>query len=197
MMMDADSNQTTGAVLSHVEAVYRPGDRQLAIDLFEVLGCKTYDSDTKSLSGSTYISVHPDPGVRGMDDVLYLSEMTAEQSRMEQLLRQQIESNDELRAAHGEYRTLASERPFGLSHVAVRYPTYESLEKVLDGLEDRLSPEMKRRSVLKVFRPGDAAEIQWESVQAFLYTDIAVSGVSAFGQVFELSAYGEFSETVA
>jgi hypothetical protein len=53
---------------------------------------------------------------------------------------------------------------------------------------------MKRRSVLKVFRPGDAEEIQWESVQAFIYTDIAVSGVSAFGQVFELSAYGEFGD---
>lgn len=52
---------------------------------------------------------------------------------------------------------------------------------------------MRARSVLRVFRPGDAEEIQWESVQAFLYTDIAVSGISAFGQVFELSAYGEFS----
>lgn len=195
--MESDTDQKTSAVLSHVEAVYRPGERQLAIDLFEALGCKTYDSGTKSLSGSTYISIHPDPGVRGMDDVIYLSEMTAEQSRMEQILRQRIESDEELRAARDAFRVLASERPFGLSHVAVRYPTYESLEKVLDGLEDRLTPEMKSRSVLKVFRPGDATEIQWESVQAFIYTDIAVSGVSTFGQVFELSAYGEFTESGA
>ena len=188
--MEADTK--TGAVLSHVEAVYRPGDRQLAIDLFEALGCKTYDTDTPSLSGKTYVSAHPDPSVRGMDDVIYLSEMTTQQSRLEAILRQRIESDEELRSASADFRALASAKPFGMSHIAVRYPDYESLERVLDGLEDRLTPEMKSRAVLKVFRPGDAEEIQWESVQAFVYTDIAVSGVSAFGQVFELSAYGSF-----
>jgi hypothetical protein len=185
---------SNGAVLSHVEAVYRPGERRLAIDLFEALGCKTYDTGTPSLSGANYISVHPDPGVRGMDDVLYLSEMTAEQSRLDAIVRQRAESDPELGAARADFRKLASERPFGLSHIAMRYPDYASLEKVLAGLEDRLTPEMKRRSVVRVFRPGDAAEIVWESVQAFVYTDIAVTGCSAFGQVFELSAYGQFAE---
>jgi hypothetical protein len=192
MAMEADTK--TGAVLSHVEAVYRPGDRQLAIGLFEALGCKTYDTDTPSLSGKTYVSAHPDPSVRGLDDVIYLSEMTVEQLRLEEILRQRIESDEELRAARADFRELASARPFGLSHIAVRYPTYESLERVLDGLEDRLSPEIKDRSVIRIFRPGDAEEITWDSVQAFVYTDIAVSGVSAFGQVFELSAYGAFPD---
>jgi hypothetical protein len=190
--MEAEAK--TGAVLSHIEAVYRPGDRQLAIDLFEALGCKTYDTNTPSLSGASYISVHPDPGVRGMDDVIYLSEMTAEQARLDEIVRQRSETDPEFSAARADFRKLASERPFGLSHIAMRYPDYESLEKVLDGLEDRLTPEMKERSVLRVFRPGDAAEIVWESVQAFVYTDIAVTGCTAFGQVFELSAYGAFSD---
>jgi hypothetical protein len=187
------TDQKAGAVLSHVEAVYRPGDRQLAIDLFEALGCKTYDTDTRSLAGSTYVSVHPDPNERGMDNVIYLSEMTAEQSRMEEILRQRIESDEELRVSRDRFRGLAGEKPFGFSHIAMRYPTYESLERVLDGLEGRLTPAMKSRSVLKIFRPGDAEEIGWDSVQAFVYTDIAVAGISAFGQVFELSAYGEFT----
>jgi hypothetical protein len=52
---------------------------------------------------------------------------------------------------------------------------------------------MKARSVVKIFRPGDAEEIQWESIQAFIYTDIAVAGISAFGQVYELSAYGDWT----
>jgi hypothetical protein len=190
MNMDAK----TGAVLSHVEAVYRPGDRHLAIALFEALGCKTYDTGTPSLSGKTYVSAHPDPSVRGLDDVIYLSEMTAEQSRLEDVLRRCIESDAELRAARAEFRELASAKPFGLSHIAVRYPDYASLERVLDGLEDRLLPEIRERSVVKVFRPGDAGEITWDSVQAFIYTDVAASGVSAFGQVFELSAYGAFTD---
>lgn len=184
----------TGPVLSHIEAVYRPGDRDLAIGLFEALGCKTYDTDTPSLSGQSYISVHPDPAVRGMDDVIYLSEMTAEQSRLDTIVRARAETDPEMSAARADFRKLASERPFGLSHIAVRYPDYESLEKVLGELNQRLTPAMKERSVVRIFRPGDAPEITWESVQAFVYTDIAVTGCTAFGQVFELSAYGSFGE---
>jgi hypothetical protein len=184
----------TGAVLSHVEAVYRPGDRQLAISLFEALGCKTYDTGTLSLSGKTYVSVHPDPSSRGMDDVIYLSEMTAEQSRLEEILRQRIEADAELSAARADFGALANAQPFGLSHIAMRYPDYQSLERVLDGLEDRLTPEMKKRAMVRVFRPGDADEITWDSLQAFVCTDIAVAGVAAFGQVFELSAYGAFTD---
>lgn len=188
------ANAGTGAVLSHVEAVYRPGDRQLAIHLFETLGCKTYDTGTPSLSGKSYVSVHPDPSTRGLDHVIYLSEMTAEQCRFEEILRSRIEADAALSAARDDFRALARAKPFGLSHIAIRYPDYETLERVLDGLEDRLTPDMKQRSVLRVFRPGDTEEITWDSLQAFLYTDIAVSGCSAFGQVFELSAYGAFAE---
>jgi len=68
------------------------------------------------------------------------------------------------------------------------------LERVLGGLEDRLSTEIRERSVVRVFRPGDTEEITRESIQAFVYTDIAVTGCSAFGQVFELSAYGAFPD---
>jgi hypothetical protein len=187
--VETSADHQAAIVLSHVEAVYRPGDRQLAIDLFEALGCKTYDTGTKSPAGSTYVSVHPDPDVRGQDDVLYLSQMPAEQCRLEDVLRKRIAADEELRAVRDVYRCMANERPFGLSHVAMRYPSFESLERVLEGLDGRLTPELKARVMLKVFRPGDSEEIGWDSVQAFVYTDIAVSGISAFGQVFELSAY--------
>jgi hypothetical protein len=188
--MEFTTKHTTAPALSHVEAIYRPGDRELVIDLFEALGCKTYDTGTKSPAGSTYISVHPDPDVRCQDDVIYLSEMPAEQRRLEDVLRRRIEADEELRAARDLYRGMANERPFGLSHVAVRYPSFESLERVLDGLEDRLTPQLKSRVMLKIFRPGDSDEIGVDnSIQAFVYTDLAVSGISAFGQVFELAAY--------
>lgn len=186
--MEFQANHTEAAVLSHVEALYRPGDRQQVIDLFEALGCKTYDTGTKSAAGSTYISVHPNPDERNHDNVLYLSEMPAAQYRLETILRQKIEGDQELSAARDLYRAMAQERPFSLAHVAVRYPSFESLERVLEGLEDRLSPELQARVILKIFRPGDSDELG-DSVQAFLYTDLAVAGISAFGQVFELSAY--------
>jgi hypothetical protein len=75
---------------------------------------------------------------------------------------------------------------------AVRYPHFASLERVLEGIGDRLTAEMQARSILRIFRPGDSGEITWNSVQAFLHTDIAASGLSLFGQVFELSAYGDW-----
>lgn len=184
-----EATTKTSALLSHVEAVYRPGDRQLAIDLFEALGCKTFDTGTKSPAGDSYISVHPDPDDRSHDNVLYLSEMPVEQASLEGVLRTRIEHDEELRAARDRYRGFAGERPFGLSHVALRYPTFESMEQMLDTLEARLTPELRSRIMLKVFRPGDSEEIGWDSIQAFIYTDIAVAGISAFGQVFELAAY--------
>ena len=190
------TSTSNGAVLSHTEAIYRPGDRELAIGFFEALGCKTYDTDTLSLSGKTYVSVHPDPGAeRGLDHVIYLSEMTAEQRQLEQVLRVKIEEDGEMGSARSQYLRLATEKPFGLSHIAIRYPDFASLEQVLEGLEDRLTPEMKQRSTIRVFRPGDSADITWESVQAFIYTDIAVAGISVFGQIYELSAYGAFPES--
>lgn len=187
-----DKANGNGAVLSHTEAIYRPGDRDLAVGFFEALGCMTYDTDTLSLSGKTYVSVHPDPSERGLDHVIYLSEMTAEQRQLEQVLRIRIEEDAEVGSARSQYRRLATEKPFGLSHIAIRYPDFASLERVLDGLEERLTPEMKQRSTVRIFRPGDSEDITWESVQAFIYTDIAVAGISVFGQIYELSAYGAF-----
>lgn len=190
--MILEANRETMAVLSHVEALYRPGERKLAIALFEALGCTIYETEMKSPSGSQYLSVHPNPDDRTLDNVLYLAEMPVEQNRLETVLRERIETDDELRSSRDLYRKMANERPYGLSHVAVRYPTYEKLEEVLDGMEERFSPEVKSRVMLKVFRPGDTPALG-ESIQAFIYTDIAVAGISAFGQVFELAAYGEFT----
>ncbi|MGE3691720.1 MAG: hypothetical protein AB7F98_10100 [Novosphingobium sp.] len=183
---------SNGAVLSHTEAIYRPGDRDLAVAFFEALGCKTYDTGTPSLSGKSYVSVHPDPGQRGLDHVIYLSEMTAQQQQLEQVLRARTEQDAELASARDQYRELAGDKPYGLSHIAVRYPDYASLESVLEGLEERLTPEIRQRSIVRIFRPGDSADITWESVQAFVYTDIAVAGICLFGQIYELSAYGAF-----
>ena len=190
--MQANTIHEMAGVLSHVEALYRPGDRQLAIALFESLGCKVYETDVKSPSGSFYISVHPHPTERTLDNVLYLAEMPAEQKRLEDALRRRIEVDEELRTSRRLYGEMATDRPYVLSHIAVRYPTYEALDEVLNGLEERFSAEVRSRVTLKVFRPGDSPALG-DSIQAFVYTDIAVAGISAFGQVFELAAYGEFS----
>jgi hypothetical protein len=187
--MEAKSAAKTGALLNHVEVAYRPGERQLALALFEALGCATSDTGMMSETGSTYIAVHPDIGDQNHDNVLYLSEMPAQQVQLESLLRQRIDGDATLSAAFEDYRATASDKPFGFCHIAIRYPSFESLEPVLDGIERRLGPELKSRIRIKVYRPGDAGELGIDSLQAFIYTDVVVSGTFALGQVFELAAY--------
>jgi hypothetical protein len=184
-----NTDHKTGAMLNHIEAVYRPGERQLAIDLFEALGCATADTGVMNETGSSYISVHPDPGDRNYDNVIYLGEMAGEQLRLEDMLRQRSESDGELRASLDLFRTAAHERPFGFAHIAVRYPSFESLQLVLDRIEDRLTPELKPRVRINVFRPGDHDEVGPDSIQAFVYTDVVACGLLAAGQVLELAAY--------
>jgi hypothetical protein len=188
-----DMTQAAGGVLSHVEVMHRPGERDLAMAMFGALGCECWDTGTPSPSGGNYIAVQPTAGQRGLDNVLYLSQVPAEQFRLDELLRARMESDPDLAAAREAYRALAGVKPFGLSHIALRYRDFASLERVLDGLEGRLTPEMRARSTLRIFRPGDSGEITWNSVQAFLHTDIATAGLSLLGQVFELSAYGDWT----
>lgn len=179
----------TGALLNHIEAVYRPGERQLAIDLFEALGCATADTGVMSETGSSYVSVHPDPGDCNYDNVIYLGEMAGEQLRLEDMLRQRSEGDGELRAMLDAFRSSAHERPFGHAHIAVRYPSFEGLQQVLDQIEERLSPALKQRVKVNVFRPGDHDEVGPNSIQAFIYTDIVGCGLLAGGQLLELAAY--------
>ena len=179
----------TGAMLNHIEAVYRPGERQLAIDLFEALGCATADTGVINETGSSYVSVHPDPGDCNYDNVIYLGEMAGEQLRLEDMLRQRSEGDGELRATLDAFRSSAHERPFGHAHIAVRYPNFESLQRVLDRIEERLTPALKQRVRINVFRPGDHDEVGPNSIQAFITTDVVGCGLLAAGQILELAAY--------
>jgi hypothetical protein len=187
--VDLNANHKTGALLNHIEAVYRPGERQLAIDLFAALGCATVDTGVMNETGSSYISVHPDPGDCNYDNVIYLGEMAGEQLRLEDMLRQRSEGDAELRASLDLFRTSAHERPFGFPHIAVRYPSFASLQLVLDKVEERLTAALKPRVRINIFRPGDHDEVGPDSIQAFVYTDVVPSGLLAAGQILELAAY--------
>ena len=175
-----------GAILSHVEAIYRPEDRDLTIALFEALKCKVYNTNTKTLTGSDYLSVHPNPNRRDADDVIFLSEMNPEQMAVENRIRELKESDGNLKDAFAAFAEAVVEKPYGFSHIAIVYPDYETLGEALDGLEDRLTGDLKSRTVVKTFRGA----FEWESIQTFVYTDLAVAGITAFGQVYELAAYG-------
>jgi hypothetical protein len=105
------------------------------------------------------------------------------------MLRQRSDGDAELRATLAAFRNSAHERPFGHAHIAVRYPSFESLQQVLDKIEERLAPELKQRVKVNVFRPGDHDEVGPDSIQAFIYADVVGRGLLAAGQIIELAAY--------
>ena len=178
-----------GKGLNHVEVLYQRGERDLAMRFARMIGCTPIETSQVNETGSTYICVHPDDNDRdGQNNVLYFSEIRAPQHNLEQGLRKSFVNDPELAGLVEAYRHKAINLPFGIPHFGLRFPSFESIEPVLDRLENCSDPEMKGRIRVKVIRPTDGAAMSSDLVQAFVYTDIVATGLFCLGQVIELQA---------
>ena len=178
-----------GKGLNHVEVLYQRGERELAMELTRMLGCTPIPTPQMNETGSTYICVHPDDEDRdGMNNVLYLSEIRAPQHDLEQCLREKFAADDELSDRVQAYRHKAEHLPYGIPHFGLRFPSFESIEPVLERLESCSDPAMKDRVKLLAIRPGDPEALTSNLIQAFVYTDIIATGLFCLGQVIELQA---------
>lgn len=178
-----------GKGLNHVETLYQRGERELAISFTRMLGCTPIDTPQKNETGSTYICVHPDDDDRdGVNNVLYLSEIRAPQHDLEVQLKRTMVSDAALGEVVKAYRHRAETLPYGIPHFGLRFPNFESIEPVLDGLENCTDPAMRGRFTCMALRPDDPRALTKDLIQAFVYTDIIVSGLFCLGQVIELQA---------
>jgi hypothetical protein len=176
-----------GNLFSHVAAVYRPGERDLAVEFVEALGCVAADTRGMSDSGSPFISVHPNPHDRDpLNNVFYLSEMMPQQWALERALIARLESDPALREVHRAYGDTALASPASVPHFALNFPSMAAIEPVLERLASGLRPELAGRVSTRVFRPGDPGAMGKDCTIAFVYTDIIVSGIGGFGQLIEL-----------
>jgi hypothetical protein len=187
-----------GGLLNHLEALYRPGDRELAIEFVEALGCTTTDTGFATETGSSYISVHPfgadsDP----LNNVFYVSEMLPRQVELEDLIRARIEGDAAIQDALAGYREKAKTFPFGIPHFGLRYPSVEALKPVLERLDKGVSPALKARVTVHPIQVFEAANGIPDVTQAFVYTDVVVTGSSALGQLIELQVQGANEEKAA
>lgn len=181
----------TGRFINHVEALYRPGERALAIELAEALGCTISDTGFAEGEGDTFLAVHPDPVDRDMkNNAFYISEMTREHCLLEDALRKQVDQSANLRAMLDDYRGIARSRPFGIPHFGVRYRSLTEIEGALDAIERRLAPRLGDRIATRVYRRGSGPIAEGETVQAFVHQDVIVSGAFLLGQVMELQVQG-------
>jgi hypothetical protein len=178
-----------GKGLNHVETLYQRGERELAMDFVRLLGCTPIPTPQVNETGSTYICVHPDDEDRdGMNNVLYLSEIRPAQVALEEQLRSSLSKDADLARALAAYRHKAETLPYGIPHFGLRFPSFESIEPVLDALENCADPALNGRFHVRAIRPGDPAALSQDIIQAFVYTDIITSGLFSLGQVIELQA---------
>lgn len=178
-----------GKGLNHVETLYQRGERELAIAFTKMLGCTPIDTPQVNETGSTYVCVHPDDEDRdGMNNVLYLSEIRAAQHELELHMKRVIGADTALALVVDAYRHKAGTLPYGIPHFGLRFPSFESIEPVLDALENCTDPAMQGRFKVMALRPDNPKALSKDLIQAFVYTDIIASGLFCLGQVIELQA---------
>ena len=165
--------------LTHVEVLYRPGERELAVKLFALLGCEAVDR-----GGQFFTSfVEPSSPRDYSNNVLYASEVGAEQWSFEQAL---------TAGAGPERETfIAATRrePQRSTHFGFRVPDEPALDALVArvrhaGLED--GDLAGRVAVDGVYRPGDPGAIAPNMVQAFVWTDVVAAGLLSLGQHIEV-----------
>jgi hypothetical protein len=170
--------------LNHVELLYRPGERELALRVFEILGFRPVDR------GGTFFTAFVEPGEADFaNNAVYASEVTEEQWALEQALAAALEDDGDVGSTARAYLGRLGKEPQRSFHFGIRYPSLDALDATLgriDAVGDTDPGLAGRVSVSGVFRPGDPGAYTDTMVQAFVRTDVVAAGLLAFGQHVEL-----------
>ena len=165
--------------LTHVELLYRPGERALAQKVLRLLGCEPVDR-----GGEFFTSfVDPDGARDYANNVLYASEVRGAQWEFEKLMAGDVSAE---RAA---YLAELRREPQRSTHFGFRVPTDTALDELVDrvrsaGTDD---PDLAGRiAVDGVYRPGEPGSIAQNMVQAFIWTDVLAAGLLTLGQHIEV-----------
>jgi hypothetical protein len=173
-----------GRALNHVELVYRPGERDLAAKVFELLGCRPHDT------GRTYLTSFVEPSEGDfVNNAVYASEVTPEQWQLECALTNALAESGPVAVAARTYLDRLREEPQRSTHFGIRVPDRDRFDAVIEGLRDAADhdPDLAGRvRVSAVFAPGDPGSITDTMIQAFIHTDVVAAGLLVLGQHFEL-----------
>jgi hypothetical protein len=178
------STKDSGRAINHVELVYRPGERELAAKVFELLGCRPHDT------GRTYLTSFVEPAEGDFaNNAVYASEVTPEQWQLECALTDALAEDGPVATAARSYLERFREEPQRSTHFGIRIPDRERFDAVIAGLREASDhdPDLAGRvEVSGVFAPGDPGSLTDTMIQAFVHTDVVAAGLLAFGQHFEL-----------
>jgi hypothetical protein len=174
-----------GRLLNHVEAVYRPGERELAIEMAQALGLAVTDTGFRSEPDTpTFLGIHPNPDdCDPANNVFYVSEMTREHQALDRRLNEILRQDSELSALVQNWRHKVVTNPMGVPHFGVRYRSLAEVQAVERRINE-LAPRLQGRILnIHVFKPTGAEP---PVTQSFLYQDVILAGPSALGQAIEL-----------
>jgi hypothetical protein len=203
-------------VLGHLALHYRPGDEHAARRLLELIGCTLVDNGPAPGSDG-FCTVLVDKGTGNYaDNIMFLSKLSPEQVAVEDAIRANLRIGE---AGEADVVTTMRSRtvtaPESISHIGLRYRSFEDLERVLTALEAATASGGELEGRVEVVkhkaRPGLDAGVDariaaspcftgdekpafadyW--VQCFVNTDLCGFGILAFGSTFELDfVFDEF-----
>lgn len=179
-------------LLNHCEFVYAPGDRGRVRQLFEGLGFRVLDPQTDPTpehlgpAAGPYLIVYLDDEEEDLiDNVLYASEASEEQWRLESALRARMDADEELGALHRGFREAYARMPQAMTHVGIGYANADEVKAAMARLSE--IPELEGRLTLSdIYEPGSPGSVDDRVVQAFVYTDLLSVGLLCGGQQIEL-----------
>jgi hypothetical protein len=186
-MVTVASDRDAQRRLNHVEMVYRPGERELATRVFELLGLRVSDN------GGTWMFAHIDPTIGDVaNNACYASEMTPEQWALEQELAKVLAADGDDSAGVGAaglgYLERLRGEPQRSFHFGIRLFDRADFDATLDRIRaaEGESDLAGRVALIGVYHPDEPGALAKGMIQAFVRTDVVAAGLLAFGQHVEL-----------
>src|SRR6202043_1839265 len=123
----------TGSAIGHMALHYGPGDEQPARRLLELIGCKLVDNGPKPGSDGFCTVLVDQDSANSADNIMFLSRVSDGQLQLEEAITAGLKGDGDTLAAYRE-KTVAS--PEIISHIGIRYPSFEALEEAIGALEE-------------------------------------------------------------
>jgi len=176
----------TGGFLNHMEGFYRPGDREIAVELASALGL-TVEEIKFTPDSNPIVAVHPNgEDTDPTNNVFFLFEMPEKLRKLVELMEEKAQADPELREAMRDYRDASAAMPPMMPHFGLRYRSGAELDAVVEQPATSLSPRLKDRvSVFEAPRYEPVAGLP-DIRQVFLRTDVFTMGTAGLEQAIEL-----------